>query len=43
MKFIGRYAGGREINSKEIYFTGGNGVLAAITETSIEVKYDHET
>jgi len=43
MKFTGRYPDGREIHSEEIYFTGGTGVVATITETGIKLKYDHET
>jgi len=43
MKFIGRFPDGREINSEEIYFTGGTGVVVTITEKGIEVKYDYET
>lgn len=43
MKFTRRYPDGQEIESKEIYFTGGIGVIATITEKGIEVKYDHET
>ena len=43
MKFTGRLPDGREIDSEEIYFTGGTGVVATITESEIEVKYDHET
>jgi hypothetical protein len=43
MKFTGRYPDGRILESKEIYFTGGTGVVATITEKGIEVKYDHET
>jgi len=43
MKFMGRYPGGHEFYSEEIYFTGGTGVVAIIKEKGIEVKYDHET
>ena len=43
MKFTGRYSDGRVIDSEEIYFTGGTGVIATIIEKAIEVKYDHET
>lgn len=43
MKFTGRFPDGREINSEEIYFTSGTGVVATITEKGIQVKYDHET
>ncbi len=41
MKFMGRFPDGREINSDEIYFTGGTGVVATITEKGIQVRYDH--
>jgi len=43
MKFVGRLPDGPEIESEEIYFTGGTGVVATITESSIEVSYDFET
>ena len=43
IKFMGHFPDGREINSEEIYFTGGTGVVATITEKGIEVKYEHET
>lgn len=42
MKFVGRFPGGREIESEEIYFTGGTGVVATVTEGSIAVRYDFE-
>jgi len=43
MKFTGRFPDGREVVSKEIYFAGGTGIIAIITENGINVKYDFET
>ncbi len=43
MTFSARYPDGRAIDSEEIYFTGGTRIIATITETSFNVKYDHET
>lgn len=42
MEFSGRFPDGREAVTEQIYFTGGVGVIATVTETGFEVKYDHE-
>ena len=42
MKFSCRFPDGRVIDSEEVYFTGGTGVIATITEKGIELKYEHE-
>ena len=43
MKFSVHYPTGRKVESAEIYFTGGTVVIAIISDSGIEVKYDFET
>jgi hypothetical protein len=40
MVFSMRYADGREIESKPVYFTSGTTISVVISENSIDVKYD---
>lgn len=42
MTFTAQYPDGRQMESEEIYFTAGTGVVATITESGIQVRYDFE-
>lgn len=42
MRFAVRYANGRVVESTGIYFTSGTVVLATISESGIDVRYDEE-
>jgi hypothetical protein len=43
IKFKVRYSGGREVESKEFYFTDGVTVIVMISGNGIEVRYGFET
>jgi uncharacterized protein (UPF0333 family) len=40
MVFAVRYADGREIESKPVYFTSGTAINVRISEDSVDVRYD---
>jgi hypothetical protein len=40
MVFAVRFADGREIESKPVYFTSGTTINASISEDSVDVSYD---
>jgi hypothetical protein len=42
MKFSVRYSNGKELESSEIYFTSSTVVLANISESGIDVRYDFD-
>jgi hypothetical protein len=42
MKFTAHYPDGRNVDSEEIYFTGGTIIIATITENEIKVKHDFD-
>jgi hypothetical protein len=43
MRFSARFPGGRDVESREIYFTDGVTVVAIISAAGVEVRYHFET